>query len=121
MIKEIEENSEFKTDTKSTGGASLSSRVASHEKKINIIWILLVVLGLGIVLNIVLLSINLIRENSFHIRITDMEKDSTDYRIELLQKIDNYQIEQLDKTKEQDDVLNCLKFKKYWQYEECFK
>ena len=106
--------------TGSTSFTSLSSLVISHESKINIIWLLIGVLGIALAGNIVLLSINLVRENSFHTRVTEIERNLNNYRVELLQEANNYQIEQLNRIKEQDDILNCLKFKKYWQYEQCF-
>lgn len=78
----------------------------------------------GIIVSIIFLSIDIYRDNSLHSRITELEKDVADYKVELNKEIDNLPKEERVKIIENDiknlqKSLNCLKNKEYFSMK-CF-
>lgn len=121
------------TKTSQSGDTSSSAAQAYPLSKGEQLETLYKVAILGIVLAIFILAIDIWRDNSLHTRITEIERQVADYKIELSDKI-NKQQEQLDNLPKNNriekiennidtekEILSCFKNKRYWQYEQCFK
>ncbi len=112
-------------ETKQSGGSNLSAYPASEGEKLESLYKIAII---GIVIAICVLAFNIWQNNSLHTRITELEKDIAQYKIEIYEKIFLYQKEydnnSLFLTGEINNIKKtneCLKQKRYWQYEQCFK
>lgn len=107
---------------------------------------------------IFILAFDIWRDNTLHSRITELERQIANYRIEITEyknninteaiikekELLNYKSEIIEKENQQNKIIeilpnnervktieekieaeqriiNCLKVKRYWQYEQCFK
>lgn len=77
---------------------TIARQVYAHERLIPFLW------G-GILASIIILALDIVRNNDIHTRITELEKEVVTYRKEIL---------------EQKTILSCLKFQNLQSYLDCF-
>lgn len=104
------------------GGRSFSSRDAAEVEKVKQLYQIAIFL---LVVTVLLLAFNLVTDYSTHQRITELEREIADNKVNFFKEIGNLpkevRIEKIEEDIEREqEILNCLKFKKYWQYGECF-
>jgi hypothetical protein len=81
----------------------ITSKVESHEKKIGAHELILVVLVTIVCASVLLVVVDLFKDQSVYNRIDLLKEDV------------------IKTQRDQDIIVNCLKYRKTWQYEECLK
>lgn len=114
-----------KSTTSKSGEAMVSGNIPEKVKTIED-W--LKYLFAGIILAIILLSIDLYRDSNLHTRITELEREIAIYKKEIVgQQVRVNNLLNVKTSGIEEDInqiqgiLNCFEQKKYWKYEECFK
>jgi len=102
--------------TISRKGNQTSKNIAGEIKNLGLI---VKILLIGIVGAIILLSVDLYRDSSLHSRVTDLEKDYADFRIDFSTKLNNINIPDNNKIKSMESTINCFKISKYFN-NNCF-
>jgi len=122
-----------KTTTLQSGGKTLSNKDAYPLDKGERLETLYNIAVIGIVIAILILVFDIWRDNSLHTRITELERQVAEYKIDLSEKIikqqgqidnlpDKERIKKIEENvKNEQEILGCFKNLKYWQYEQCFK
>jgi len=114
------------TSTEKSGATGDTLRPAYPEERGKMLENLLFAAIIGVVLTLLVLTFDAIRDNKLYERIIELERELASYKVENIkefmeqqEKINNL-INLKDKIVEEENILSCLKVKKYWQYEECF-
>jgi len=115
--EEVSETSSTQSG-RDTSGFSFAGKIEQLEK-------LYYFAILGIILVLIVIGIDIVSDFSLHTRITNLEREIADNKVNFSKEISNLPNEKrvgnIEKViEEEKEILNCLKFKKYWQYEECF-
>lgn len=122
-------------ETKTSSSIPASSETVNMQKEIDRINHLMVGVVIFVVVSVLgtffLLLFDFIKEKDLYLRYNDLYDNYSEKNSSLIEKINNQEIEIVKKEQriselEKDDkklldITDCLRNKKYWQYEQCFK